>query len=108
MKMTKHFAFLYLAALLVISGCDPQGCNQWKQIAGQLKDTDGDGWLDTNKNEKIDLLIESIDVPVQSQFHQLSTKGNDEMVLHRCKHCATLNNPAGPVATSRCGAQWCS
>jgi hypothetical protein len=106
MKMTKHLVLLYLAALLVISGCDPQGCNQWKQIAGQLKDTDGDGWLDTNKNQKIDLLIESIDVPVQSQFQQVSMVVDDKMVLDRAPAAATINIPAGTVATSRCAGQW--
>jgi hypothetical protein len=98
--------YLSVCLLLFSIGCDQQGCNQWKQIANELKDTDGDGWLDTNNNQKIDLIIESIEVPVQSQFSQVSLVVDDMIILDKVPASPTTNITPGTVATSRFAGQW--
>jgi hypothetical protein len=55
----KSLAFLLLV-LVQIGGCDP---SEWRQLASQLQDTDGDGWFDENKNQRTALIVDSIDVP---------------------------------------------
>jgi len=67
---------------------DQQGCNSWKQIAANLKDTEADGWLDTTNNQKIDLIIDRVDFPVQSQFSTISLVVDDQIILD--------NAPASP------------
>jgi len=104
--MRKFISYFLLTALLAVIGCDQQGCDKWKQIATQLKDTDGDGWLDENKNQKIDLIIESMDLPVQTQFAQVSLVVDDRIILDKSQAAPTTNISAGTISTSRFAGQW--
>jgi hypothetical protein len=104
--MKKISLYLSLLSLLFMFGCNQQGCNQWKQIANELKDTDGDGWLDESNNQKIDLIIESMDLPVQSQFSQISLVVDDRIILDKSPASPTTTISAGTVASSRFAGQW--
>jgi hypothetical protein len=98
--------FLSLSAFIFLIGCDQQGCNKWKQVAGELQDSDGDGWLDSNNNQRIDLIIESMDLPVQTIFGQVSLVVDDRIILDKSQASQNTVIPSNLTASSRCAGQW--
>ncbi|NOS86535.1 MAG: hypothetical protein HOP31_15480 [Ignavibacteria bacterium] len=98
--------FISISIIVLLIGCDQQGCNQWKNIAGELKDTDGDGWLDSANNQKIDLIIESIDLPLQTQFSEVSLVVDDNIIFDKAPATPVTIVPSSTVATSRYAGNW--
>ena len=97
---------LTLAALLLAAGCNPQSCNQWAQVANDLRDTDGDGWFDDNKNQKIDLIVDSIETSVLSGFEEVTFVVDDKIILDKQHLSMQMSISPEVVATTRCAGQW--
>jgi hypothetical protein len=105
--MRTIFLFLSLTLFTFLIGCDQQGCNKWKNVAGELQDTDGDGWLDSANNQKIDLTIESMDVPTGTTFSVVSLVVDDQIIMDKAPApVTTVPIPAGTIATSRYAGNW--
>src|SRR5215213_1632805 len=55
----KFFALSAVLILTLMSSC--QSCNQDNPLVAAFVDSDGDGWYDENRNQRIDLFIDSVD-----------------------------------------------
>ncbi len=96
----KTQALFYAALLLhLMLACNQEGCQKWQQVAGKVKDSDADGWMDDATNQKISFFIDAIDFDIAPGPITLIV--DDQMVA--------LNGndpPANFPLTSRCAGQW--
>lgn len=95
----RAFQFFLLATLTSCTSCDPQAREGIAELARNLQDSDGDGWMDAQTNQRIDLIIDEITIqPALSRYHLIV---DDHIVVD-------IGSPLRPgtVATTRCAGQW--
>ena len=88
---------LPLFALLVAASQD--GCEKWRKIANKVKDSDSDGWMDENTNQKIDLRIDGLNFG--SGTVPFSLVVDDRILVDK-----GTNLPTSTIASTRYAGQW--
>jgi hypothetical protein len=96
--------FLKLCALffvIFLSSCDPS-CTQDNPLLDAFKDNDADGWYDENRNQNIQIFIDSVDNNSGSMFNEHPAIAIDDRIIAFSNHDFERNVPV----TTRTVGNW--